>query len=738
MQKVSSAYKKSMKSLLRNRGYIMVSFGLLNQEAQAKATVGEGDFTYFSDKQNVFKDREIVGSYATLEENFTKVDGSMLMLPRSGSSVFYDTGLTSETLVSDGEYSFEIQLNTLPTDFKGITIDFGDNYAVDFDLIFDSGEVAEIRGNDKAIYVSEQVFEGVTAFTLKAYSMKYSQNRLRVKIIRFGYGLVYYNDSVISSQLDSYVSPIGADVPQIDFSVTLKNYDHYFNIDNPNSAINYLETGQEMEVYYGYELPSGEVEWVKGNHLLCSEWESDDFTATIRSQDVFRNMDSEYYKGRYVAEGKSFYDLTLDVLADAEIEDYYIDPRLKYLYTKNPIPRVKHKEALQIIANACRCALTQTRNGEVQIKSNFVPEATASANNEAWYSNASEILKATPKEEYASLALNYTPVNGGVYFLPREEATELHYTGFVSEAISDAEGKFAENPIITVVQEVAYLYYGVRFVFGYALPAEFVIRTYNAGEIVEEYTVDSDIQKKFVLVHTFNDFDTMQIEFTKTANPYNRIVLNQFAFGDITEFTMTRTDMTSSPKAIKQESIKDVIVPCYSYQLGTQEDNLITEEVTVAAGEERTFYIGEPAYDFRVSVEGLTDGASIVESGSYYIKVAFAFAGTHKLSVYGYRYKITEQYAVSSLNNRGKTVKWENPLVSDMEIATDLSQWLADYYTAGIEYEYDTRGNPEIDANDIVYQENEFRSEMKVNIYRQTLNFAQAFSGKVTARRVEG
>lgn len=738
MQKVSSAYKESMKSLLRNRGYIMVSFGLLNQEAQAKATVGEGDFTYFSDKQNVFKDREIVGAYATLEENFTKVDGSMLMLPRSGSSVFYDTGLTSETLVSDGEYSFEIQLNTLPTDFKGITIDFGDNYAVDFDLIFDSGEVAEIRGNDKAVYVSEQVFEDVTAFTLKAYSMKYSQNRLRVKTIRFGYGLVYYNDSVISSQLDSYVSPIGADVPQIDFSVTLKNYDHYFNVDNPNSAINYLETGQEMDVYYGYELPSGEVEWVKGNHLLCSEWESDDFTATIRSQDVFRNMDSEYYKGRYVAEGKSFYDLTLDVLADAEIEDYYIDPRLKYLYTKNPIPRVKHKEALQIIANACRCALTQTRNGEVQIKSNFVPEATASANNEAWYSNASEILKATPKEEYASLAANYTPVNGGVYFLPREEATELHYTGFVSESISDAEGKFAENPIITVVQEVAYLYYGVRFVFGYALPAEFVIRTYNAGELVEEYTVDSDIQKNFVLVHTFNDFDTMQIEFTKTANPYNRIVLNQFAFGDITEFTMTRTDMTSSPKAIKQESIKDVIVPCYSYQLGTQEDNLITEEVTVAAGEERTFYIGEPAYDFRVSIEGLTDGASIVESGSYYIKVAFASAGTHKLSVYGYRYKITEQYAVSSLNNRGKTVKWENPLVSDMEIATDLSQWLADYYTAGIEYEYDTRGNPEIDANDIVYQENEFRSEMKVNIYRQTLNFAQAFSGKVTARRVEG
>ena len=46
----------------------------------------------------------------------------------------------------------------------------------------------------------------------------------------------------------AYVSPIGADVPQIDFSVQLKNYDHYFNVDNPKSAINFLETGQEMEI----------------------------------------------------------------------------------------------------------------------------------------------------------------------------------------------------------------------------------------------------------------------------------------------------------------------------------------------------------------------------------------------------------------------------------------------------------------------------------------------------------
>ena len=112
-------------------------------------------------------------------------------------------------------------------------------------------------------------------------------------------------------------------------------------------------------------------------------------------------------------------------------------------------------------------------------------------------------------------------------------------------------------------------------------------------------------------------------------------------------------------------------------------------------------------------------------------------AGTYQFEVWGYRYKIVERYATVTLRNRGKTVKWSNPLISDMTMAQDLAEWIADYYSAGIEYEYTTRGNPEIDVNDIVYQENEFRDNMKVTIYRATLNFNQSFSGKITARRME-
>jgi len=740
MQKVSKAYKESMKSSLRERAYIMISFGLVNQEAQAKATVDNGSYAYYSNKDNIFGEHIDDTVYATLEEEFTKVDGSMFFLPRATEGGrYYDTGIVSDKLISEARCEVIISLNTIATDFKGLTINFGENYPVDFDIVGSTGQTIEFRGNTKSKWSTEEVLENTTYIKLVFYKMKNPQSRLRIYSIMFGYGLVYYNDSVMSSALDSYVSPIGADVPQFDFSVTLKNYDHYFNVDNPNSAINYLETGQEMDIMYGYQTPGSDtIEWIQGNHLWCSEWESDDNTATIRCQDIFRNMDGECVKGLYSAAGKSYYALAEEILKDAGISEYYIDPRLKKLYSNNPIPRVKYKEALQIIANACRCVLTQSRDGKVQIKSNFMPSASIATNGEETYSNAANVLTDTPKVEYATLAGNYTPTDGTMFFLPRNGKAALT-TGYVSKEISGANGTFTKNPVVTITMEAIRAYYGLKLVFGTALPAAFTIRTYKGGKPVNEYPVEKDeINTTSIILRDFDDFDVMKIEFTKTAEPYNRIVLNYFSLSDVVDFTMNRRDMTSSPKAIKQELIKEVIVPCYTYQENNREENLVYEDIDVVAGEVETYYIQDPSYGYKVKLDEVEGKATVVAWSNYFVTIKFNVTGSFKLEVQGYRYKIVEKYATVSLNARGKTVKWKNPLISNTTMANELAAWLADYYTAGIEYEYDTRGNPELDATDIVYQENEFHDGMRVNIYRHTVNFKQAFSGRVTARRIGG
>ena len=571
MHKVSKAYSDGMKSSLRERGYIKLTFGLINREAQGHATLRPADLIEYANTEDLFTEEPQIKNYATLEENYAKVDGNMYFLPREGSDAnYYNAGLVSAKLVTESEFSLTVDLNITPVDFKGLTIDFGDNYPVDFDITTDSGSTKQYRGNTQGVFVTEDVFERTSGITLTVYAMRHPHNRVRIRSIQFGYGLVYRNEAVLSSTLDSHISPIGTEIPQINFSVTVKNYDKYFDVDNPTSAIHFFETGQLMDIHYGYQLPGAGIEWIQGNRLLCSEWEADGATATIRCQDVFRNMDTEYYFGSYNAAGVSYYDLAVDVLRVAGVTDYIIADRLKTLYTKNPLPRVKCKEALQIIANACRCILTQTREGVVEIK-------------------------------------------------------------------TDAE---------------------------------------------------------------------------------------------VTDFTMTKADMTTSPKAIKTEVAKEVIVPCYSYQAGTEQSAVVDEEIEVEAGESVTFYTKEAAHDYSTTV------GTITESGSYYVTIKFPAAGTFRVSIKGYRYTVTERQVRVNLRDRGKTVRWENPLVSDIDMASDLAQWIGGYHTASVEYEYSTRGNPEIDVMDVIYQDNDFREGMQVMVYKSKLNFNQAFSGEVAVRRL--
>ena len=93
-----------MKSSLRERAYIMISFGLLNQEAQAKAKVEQGDFTYYSNSTNILSEKTDDTIYATLEENFTKVDGTMFFLPRqNASNAYLDTGIISDKLLTQAD-----------------------------------------------------------------------------------------------------------------------------------------------------------------------------------------------------------------------------------------------------------------------------------------------------------------------------------------------------------------------------------------------------------------------------------------------------------------------------------------------------------------------------------------------------------------------------------------------------------------------------------------------------------
>ena len=104
--------------------------------------------------------------------------------------------------------------------------------------------------------------------------------------------------------------------------------------------------------------------------------------------------------------------------------------------------------------------------------------------------------------------------------------------------------------------------------------------------------------------------------------------------------------------------------------------------------------------------------------------------------VNGKEYLVSQRTYNYSINRDGSTVDFENPLISYEELAIEVTKWEGDYYYANKEYDIEYRGDPRIDANDIVFLENKVVSNMLVRIFEHTIGFSGgALSGSITARR---
>lgn len=744
MQYVSSEYRKAMKQPNRNKSYMKISLGLINHAAQNSAQVQAGDFTYFSDIKKPVSTEKVGQVYATFERNFSKVDESMYFLPRYGSgNVYYNAGIVTEGLCGRGDTPVVILRFATedPLDIKGLTLEFGDAYPVRFSVETDEGVIE--YGNTGNIFQTEDTFNNTTYMKITAIEMVNGIGRFRIHNILFGIGITFDDKKIVNAQMRSSLSPISESLPRIDFNVTIENMDRYYNVDNEDSAINYMETGQKMEVDFGYALNDGSIEWVKGGTLFLQEWSSDDKRAKFGAVDIFEYMQDEYKRGEYRPGGITLYDLAVDVFEDAQMrpEQYWIDPYLKKVVVFNPLPVVKHKECLQLIANAGRCVVMQNRDGIIMLKASFEPEKEVAANQVAEYGNVECLLQNQPYEEYAAYEKEYARVDRQQYFMPRDR--NYIKVGYVSEAISNEDGYFIENPIITLTMESAYTFHNLTLLFGSIQPVEFMITIYNNGEKIKKFR-SKGIAEKTVVYYDFIDTDKIEIEFIR-AKPHNRLHLKQIVFGSTTDYEITYDDLTATPYGTKLEKVKELRVVRTIYTKGTELKDLTSSEVVLGAGQQEEFEIefGSAVHDLRVVclIDDVEQdfGAIISEKKSYWCRVKITNPPKTEtkavLMIRGYEYNISTEMETTKLNNAGSIQTWNNPLISSQDDAKRMVQWIGKYYKSANQYELKYRGDPVLDYNDLTYLESRYVKDLLVRLEEVGLNYTGALSGTLVARR---
>lgn len=770
MQNVSRQYKESMRSHIRNRGYIWATIGIVNSDAQKniQADAQKNDLLYISNLKQPFGGSIPDKIYAAPEENFTKLDGSMYFMPPDGSGYeIYNNGLVSAEILG----SIYVDFGGEEFDIKGLTIDFGNCYPTEF-LIETNSVARTYSENSKRYWTTEDVFEKTVFFRITPVAMINGQGRMRIYQFSCGVTNTFTNDDVISFSNKEYVSPISETIPSVDAELVVKNYDLYYSPDNPESALSYMEVGQEMKVSIGYDVTGkGDIEWLPERKTFLKSWKADESQATFTATDIFDYVSGTYYKGKYRPEGISLYDLAVDVFEDAEIFDYYIDSYLKTIIVNNPMPVVSHSAALQIIANAGRCILKEERSGRIRIESSFIPKMEATTNNQTDFSHVENVLKNDVKDAYANTSNNFSRLDGSLLFYPFG-GQEILNTGYISKSmwieyaepavVNRMEFRLGNSlkafttggywdgdmPSIIINLEASYTAFGMGINFRNTAPKELYIATYHADKLIE-YTFVSNPDVNYYTDKAFLDFDRMEIVFTK-GYPNSRVFVDNIIIGDNTDYELSRNnELLTAPVATRQTKTQSISVTFSGYKESIETISVVSEEITVPYnGYEYTAYFSNPAYNLEIFVNVDAETArsqpdliyaEIVENSNYYAKIKFNGI-THetavRYSISGYEYTIEEQKYIKNYNKSGEIKTWNNPLVGTLEHAKMLEEWLATYFLGDVEYEIDWKGDPAVDANDV------FLLETKVGIscirsYENSFDFSGGrWKGRMKARKV--
>lgn len=758
MYNVSQRYRDGMKQDLRERSYIRVNFGIVNQEAQASAVVdwaNTSSVQTYSNSDDIFNNGNEDVDYATFEQDFVKVDGSQIF---SKDDDDVDKYISAAFVTEQKPVKVTIKLNVEDAqEIKGLTVSFGDLYPTKFDVInVTTGKtLISVTDNKRATWISEEVLSDIKSIRFVFYKMKSSPARLRINYVLFGLGKTYTNDNIVDSTLEESLSPINENLPQYDFSVQLDNYPdengvRYFDVDNPSSTINYLKKGQEIDVFYGYELPtdseddesevevlsedsSGEIEWVKGGHFYLSEWESNDTTATIKATDVLRDKEDIYDKGVYSPSGTTYYDLCVSVLADMGITNYELSDVLKKFKTTTPIPKVTHKEVLQLIANACGCEIIVDRDGKLIMK-------ISSSNGDSYYSLSSTENVTKSGTEYISNVSSGS--QGAMSAIPTFKYTFSKKVNFVEEQI-----KYYDKIVINSV--------GLQF--GDNSPSEIRI-TSSSGVNV---TVTENIETNMIvpLGVANKELGDLTISFPRMEQSGVKLSIKKIYPTDISNFTMDKTNISENVTVNKLNTLQKVVISFSNYVAPTTAEEIATSTYdysidydtkiteTFTFDEPYTRYYAKLVHHVTSSEGEEIDGeevenvrlVTINKSTAYSVEITYrkgdGCGGSNTLRVYGYKLNKTDYTHSITYNDTGDIITWENPLIDNRQQARVMGSFIGQYYSNTMEYSYSTRGNPELDVGDEIYQENTYHSDMITRIINHTVGFNGSFSGSVTARR---
>lgn len=387
MYPVTYAYNEAMKKQVRNTSWVQISFGVVDPDAPAAATLVDNGHESYSNVQGTSVGATAAVTYATLEHNRWILDGRN-PIPAESNPIYQ--GYIGN-IISDSDNRYLNGTNStvlLPT----VTCTFSDYFEFPALSFYFDESTNDYPGQFRVqAYNGSNLVHDKTDTVREAYHVHGSQipmcNKLvftwqsshipyrRARLTSILFGLL---DEIDTTQLescscDSEIDLLSTAFPRNDFNFTILDTKRSYDPENPDGVWSYLESRQPVDVKIGYSLDDSDIEWLP----WCHTYSTGEFSVsgseavtkvTVKTCGILEHMTQVYDESKYIPAGRSLYDLAYDVvnyIGYASVIE--VDESLKKIKTTVPLPSDQANNVLQLIANAGQCVMGYTRGGVLRI-----------------------------------------------------------------------------------------------------------------------------------------------------------------------------------------------------------------------------------------------------------------------------------------------------------------------------------------------------------------------------------
>ena len=405
------------------------------------------------------------------------------------------------------------------------------------------------------------------------------------------------------------------------------------------------------------------------------------------------------------------------------------------MFTTAALPIDTHMNCLQLIAHAARCRLFTDDDNIIHIKP-FGVTVTGiysgewSDNGHLWYSEWDTVDRGNQVgNTYCTLELNRWTLDGQAQVIVPDE--DPSGRGYISEAMTGAEGSFTTAPVFTKEFDVSHDLPVVAIRFDTPLneyPSSVQIKYYRNSTLLDTQTV-SEIDSAEVFVSSNLAFDCTKIEVTMYGNlPYRRMRVSKVYYRE-TDFTLDFSSIAEKSQSIsKIDQLKAVTVARYAYTADSEAQKLYEETTTKT---QLHVEFSGLAQDIQISVSG----GSVVSQAIYARAADLVLSsGTKTVTITGKTLSENSVVVSYPVALEGEVDKEENPLITNDTMCNALADHVKSYLTMRNTYDADYRGNPEMEVGDIIGLQTAYTPEMDALILVDEITFNGSLSGKMKVK----